>query len=135
MSNGFLADVGKFEAYTPPVIPPVTPPEVPVDPTIELNRQIEVLKLENKGLAEALAASQGQVKTLSERNAFLEETIILRDTELKETEIQLDRITDERDRFEKEKNELLLIGTVTSATTGRLFAELWKRITKKKRVQ
>jgi murein DD-endopeptidase MepM/ murein hydrolase activator NlpD len=120
----WVADVGKFKIYTPP-----TPP-TPVDPTIELNKQIETLKTENRGLAEALAASQGTLKTVEERVTFIEETLKLRDTELKEIEIQLDRITEERNRFEAEKNELLMQGTLTSATTGAVFAELWKRITR-----
>jgi murein DD-endopeptidase MepM/ murein hydrolase activator NlpD len=120
----WVADVGKFKIYTPP-----TPP-TPVDPTIELNKQIETLKTENRGLVEALAASQGTLKTAEERVTFIEETLKLRDTELKEIEIQLDRITEERNRFEAEKNELLMQGTLTSATTGAVFAELWKRITR-----
>lgn len=123
----WVADVGKFKIYTPPT--PPTPP-TPVDPTIELNKQIETLKTENRGLAEALAASQGTLKAVEERVTFVEETLKLRDTELKEIEIQLDRTTEERNRFEAEKNELLMQGTLTSATTGAVFAELWKRITR-----
>lgn len=109
-------------------IPPVVVPPTPVDPTIELRKRIETLELENRGLAEALAASQGQVKGLEDRIVFLEENIKLRETELSECEVELDRITEERNRFEKEKNELLMQGTLKTATTGEVFAELWKRI-------
>jgi len=126
----WVADVGKFKLYTPPVIPPVTPPEVPVDPTIELNRQIETLKLENKGLAEALAASQRDIQLALDRVSLLEGNLELREKEITELEVQLDRVTEERNRFEKEKNELLMQGTLAGATTGVLFAELWKRITR-----
>ena len=120
----WVADMGKFKIYTPP-----TPP-APVDPTIELQRQIETLKTENKGLAEALAASQRDTQLALDRVSLLEGNLELREKEMAEVEIQLDRVTEERNRFEKEKNELLMQGTLAGATTGVLFAELWKRITR-----
>ena len=92
--------------------------------------RIETLEEENRGLVEALGASQGQVKLLGERVEFLEATLKSRDDEIRETDIELDRVKEERDRFEAEKNELLMNGTVKSASIGELIAELWRRITK-----
>jgi len=109
-------------------MPPVTPPsESNCDEHI---KRIQTLEEENRGLVEALGASQGQVKLLGERVEFLEATLKSRDDEIRETDIELDRVKEERDRFEAEKNELLMNGTVKSASIGELIAELWRRITK-----
>jgi len=126
--SGWVANVGKFELYKEPETPPVTPPSAPN--CEEYIKRIETLEEENRGLVEALGASQGQVKLLGERVEFLEATLKSRDDEIRETDIELDRVKEERDRFESEKNELLMNGTVKSASIGELLAELWKRITK-----
>ena len=49
---------------------------------------------------------------------------------MREVETTLDRVQEERDRFEKEKNELLAGGLLSNVTTGEIFAELWKRVTR-----
>lgn len=126
--SDWVADVGKFKKYEKPETPPVTPPSAPN--CEEYIKRIETLEEENRGLVEALGASQGQVKLLGERVEFLEATLKSRDDEIRETDIELDRVKEERDRFEAEKNELLMNGTVKSASIGELIAELWRRITK-----
>ena len=126
--SDWVADVGKFKKYEKPETPPVTPPSAPN--CEEYIKRIETLEEENRGLVEALGASQGQVKLLGERVEFLEATLKSRNDEIRETDIELDRVKEERDRFETEKNELLMNGTVKSASIGELIAELWRRITK-----
>lgn len=52
--SGWLADVGKFEIYTP------EPPKPPVDPILELKERINTLTKEIEGLREALRASESK---------------------------------------------------------------------------
>lgn len=122
----WVADVGKFKKYVKPTPPPVEPPDAPN--CDEYIKRIETLETENRGLAEALRASQGHIKSLGERVEFLEGTLKDREKELTEKDITLDRIQEERDRFEAEKNELLAQRLLSNASIGELFAELLKRI-------
>jgi hypothetical protein len=103
----WIAEVGKFKLYTPP-----TPQPQPAEPS-ECEKQLETLKQENRGLAEALATSQStlegkvvELTTANERVRFLEDTLLQREKELGGLQSDYDRILEERERFEFEKLEL-----------------------------
>lgn len=98
--TGWVAMVDKFKIYTPPII-------IPPDPTVELNKQIEALKLEIEGLKEALGASQGALKLSEERVAYLEESKKTWEEEIKELELEISKLAEERDRFEKQYIEVV----------------------------
>lgn len=88
-----------------PAYPPVEPPEPPQQTECEkeVNRLTEV----NKGLTEALAASQSTLKVLEERVGFLEGTLAIRDKELKDLEGDYQRVFEERNNFEKQYIEVV----------------------------
>lgn len=103
----WIAEVGKFKLYTSPI-----PQPQPIEPT-ECEKQLETLKQENRGLAEALATSQGaleskvlELTTVNERVKFLEDTLLQRERELNELQNDYDRILEDKERFESEKLEL-----------------------------
>ena len=81
------------------------------EPT-ECEKQVEALKLEIKGLTEALATSQGvleskvaELATANDRVKFLEDTLLQREKELKSLDEDYTRVLDERMRFEKQYME------------------------------
>lgn len=81
----------------------------PVPEPTECEKQVETLKLEIKGLTEALAASQGalegkvaELATTNERVKFLEDTLLQREKELNDLQSDYDRILGERNNFEKQ---------------------------------
>lgn len=121
--TGWVANVGKFEVFVSTDIP--EPPQ-----QTQWEKDIERLKEKIKGLEEALAASELKNNISLDRIKVCEANLKLREEEIKEVEVELDRVTEERNRFEKEKNELLATGTLASATTRDIFAELWKRVTR-----
>ena len=103
----WIAEVGKFKLYTPP-----TPQPQPAEPS-ECEKQLETLKQENRGLAEALVTSQGALESkvleltnVNERVRFLEDTLLQRERELNELQNDYDRILEDKERFESEKLEL-----------------------------
>jgi hypothetical protein len=96
----------------------------------ELEQGIKILEEEITPLRMALRASEEGTRLALERVELLEANLEEREKELQEIEIAYDRVKDERDRFEAEKNELLMHGTLASATTGEIFAEIWRRITR-----
>ena len=107
----WVADVGKFKKYEKPETPPVESPQ-PV-PCEEYIKQVETLKEENRGLAEALATSQRaleskvlELTTANDRVKFLEDTILQREKELNGLQTDYDRILEDKERFESEKLEL-----------------------------
>lgn len=80
----------------------------------ECEKQVETLKLEIKGLTEALAASQGtleskvvELTTAMERVKFLEDTLLQREKELNDLQSDYDRILGERNNFEKQYTEVV----------------------------
>jgi len=77
--SGWVAEVNKFEVYVKPPVP---------SPCIEYIKQVELL--------------QNQVQSLNERVAFLEDTLLTREKELKALEEDYTRIKGERDKFEAE---------------------------------
>lgn len=98
-STGWVAEVDKFE------LAPVEPPQPPQQTECEkeVNRLTEV----NKGLTEALAASQSTLKVSEERVGFLEGTLAIRDKELKDLEGDYQRVFEERNNFEKQYLEVV----------------------------
>ena len=81
------------------------------EPT-ECEKQVEALKLEIKGLTEALATSQGvleskvaELATANDRVKFLEDTLLQREKELNDLDEDYTRVLDERMRFEKQYME------------------------------
>ena len=88
----WIAEVGKFKLYTPP-----TPQPQPAEPS-ECEKQLETLKQENRGLAEALVTSQRaleskvlELTTVNERVKFLEDTLLQREKELNGLQTDYDR--------------------------------------------
>lgn len=117
----WVADVGKFKIYTPPA--PVEPP-APVDPQKEIDR----LKEELERLTELLGASQKDEILLTERVSFLEGTLAIREEELRVVESDLERVTTERNGFEKSATEA--IAELSAYKEGRKnwFAELLEKL-------
>lgn len=96
------------------VVPPVEPPQPP-QPT-ECENEINRLK----GLIERLETTTGAQK------AELEQ----RKLEYAQLQKKYDTLYVERNRFENEKNELMLMlsAGLTEVRTGELIAEIWRRI-------
>lgn len=86
---------------------PAYPPEEPVvpPPCEEYQKEIERLKGENSALNGALGTSQSALKLASERAEFLEQTLAVRDGELREVESRYDAVVVEKERYEKQYNE------------------------------
>lgn len=78
----------------------------PVPQPTECEKQVETLKGEIKGLAEALATSQEALKVSGERVKFLEDTLLQREKELNSLDQDYQRVLEERNRFESEKLDL-----------------------------
>lgn len=135
--SGWVADVNKFKRYIEPVISePIPPVESPDTPNCEeyikkvflLSEENDTLKIKARDLEKELADAKEQIridgtimefheqvkeeddnkiKLLEERATFLESTMAIRDAELKETENDLIKTKEERDRFEKQYIEVV----------------------------
>lgn len=99
-TTGWVADVGKFKTYIPqePVIVP--------EPT-ECQKEVDRLKgiitqreTELGALSEGLKKMTEELKLVNERTEFLESTLAIRETELKDLEATNVRLLEERSRFE-----------------------------------
>lgn len=111
------------------------------EPT-EWQKQVEALKLEIKGLTEALATSQGvlegkvvELATANEKIKLLEGTLLQKEKDFKALEEDYTRVLDERMRFEEEK--LILqqeLDALKQQNTGWVFrlAEIIYNLFKKK---
>ena len=104
MGTGWIADVNKMEKYTEPVPPVVEPPVTPPDALDcdEYIKKVELLQKENDGLKIDVESLRNENKLLDERATFLENTMAIRDGELRELEAEIIKIREERDRFEKQ---------------------------------
>lgn len=107
-STGWVADVKKFVLDDTTVQDPVIPPE-----QTECEKEVERLKIENRGLSDQLGGLKSQVEGLGnelelqkDRVAFLEASIKEREDEIKELQASFDTLKIERDRIEKEKLDL-----------------------------
>ena len=108
----------------------------------ECEKQVETLKLEIKGLTEALATSQGvlegkvvELATANEKVKLLEDTLLQREKDFKALEEDYTRVLGERMRFEEEK--LILqqeLDALKQQNTGWVFrlAEIIYNLFKKK---
>ena len=90
--SGWLADVGKFQIYTQ---------ENPTNCQEEVNRLLE----QNRGLSEALGASEAQVRESQEERKRLEGLLEAEKIESKELEARYKDLEEKRKRLEGEKNE------------------------------
>lgn len=116
--------------------------QVVVNPCEEWQKQVEALKLEIKGLTEALATSQGvlegkvvELATANEKVKLLEDTLLQREKDFKALEEDYTRVLGERMRFEEEK--LILqqeLDALKQQNTGWVFrlAEIIYNLFKKK---
>lgn len=95
--TGWVAMVDKFKIYTPPII-------IPPDPTVELNKQIEALKLEIEGLKEALGTSQNSLRISQEEVKRLEGLLDGEKTELNELEERYETLYAEKILAVNQKN-------------------------------
>lgn len=104
--SGWLSQVIKNvndKNYPPTVIPPTTPPSAPN--CDEYIKQANILKEENKGLSEALGASEAQVRESQEERKRLEGLLEAEKIESKELEARYKDLEEKRKRLEGEKNE------------------------------
>ena len=108
--SDWVADVGKFKVDGKVETPPVAPPQP--SPCDEYVKQVNTLKEENRGLAEALGTlkgtlegKEGELKTANDRVKFLEDTLLQREKELRSLDEDYIRVLDERMRFEKQYME------------------------------
>ena len=111
------------------------------EPT-ECEKQVEALKLEIKGLTEALATSQGvleskvvELATANEKIKLLEDTLLQREKENNSLNEDYQRVLEEKQRFEEEK--LILqqeLDALKQQNTGWVFrlAEIIYNLFKKK---
>jgi len=90
--SGWCADVGKFQIYTQ---------ENPTNCQEEVNRLLE----QNRGLSEALGASEAQVRESQEERKRLEGLLEAEKIESKELEARYKDLEEKRKRLEGEKNE------------------------------
>lgn len=98
--TGWVAMVDKFKIYTPPII-------IPPDPTVELNKQIEALKLEIEGLKEALGTSQNSLRISQERVKFLEDEKKTWEEEIKKLEKEVLDVQDEAKEWKRQYTEVV----------------------------
>lgn len=98
--TGWVAMVDKFKIYTPPII-------IPPDPTVELNKQIEALKLEIEGLKEALGTSQNSLRISQERVKFLEDEKKTWEEEIKKLEEEVLDVQDEAKEWKRQHTEVV----------------------------
>lgn len=89
---------------------PLQDDKPPVPQPTECEKQVEALKLEIKGLAEALATSQGvlegkvvELATANEKVKLLEDTLLQREKENNSLNEDYQRVLEEKQRFEEEK--------------------------------
>ena len=108
--NGAFIDPAPYVINDKTQTPPTTPPDTPN--CDEYIKQVNILKEENKGLAEALGTlkgtlegKEGELKTANDRVKFLEDTLLQREKELKSLDEDYIRVLDERMRFEKQYME------------------------------
>lgn len=125
----WIAEVGKFKKYVPPVIDvPAPPVEVPTTPDCdEYIKKVEILQKEIEGLKLAVESSEGliqekdnKIKLLEERNTFLESTMAIRNEEIKQLELEIVKLREEKDRFEKQ-----YIGAVTELNELKEGRDSW----------
>lgn len=124
-SSGWLKKVIKNvnDKNYPPVVvvPPVEPPQPP-QPT-EQEKQVITLKEQIVVLESTITSLMGDLKSMSAELAQQKK-------EYSELEKSYGVVIEERDRFEKEKNEAISIIKVglDGVRTGELIAEIWRRI-------
>jgi septal ring factor EnvC (AmiA/AmiB activator) len=94
--------------------PYVLSDQVVTPPPTECEKEVQRLTEVNKGLTEALGASQGvlenkvvELATANERVKFLEDTMLQREKELNELQGDYDRVLGERNNFEKQYTEVV----------------------------
>jgi hypothetical protein len=107
--------------YPPAPVEPPKPPEL-----IECEKQVIELKAQISALNEGLRASQASEKMAVERAEFLESTLAIRDRELKDLEVDYDRVLKERNRFENDYLEA--VKKLKECEDGSWFAQLRDRI-------
>ena len=107
----------------------------PIPEPSECEKQLETLKIENKGLTGALGASQEGLKVSSERVKYLEDALLQREKENNSLNEDYQRVLEEKQRFEEEK--LILqqeLDALKQQNTGWVFrlAEIIYNLFKKK---
>ena len=102
-NNNWVADVGKFQAYIPPIQPPT-------DEASDLREEVNRLLEQNRGLSEALGASEAQVKERDKSLGEANERIRILEAEKEESkkdylklEDDYKRVFEDRNRIEQEK--------------------------------
>ena len=101
--SGWCADVGKFQAYIPPIQPPT-------DEASDLREEVNRLLEENKGLRMALGTSEGLLEVRDRELVGLKEELKLVNANLEEAkndyanmEENYTKILEAKDRIEQEK--------------------------------
>jgi len=133
--TGWLADVGKWKIYVEPPQEPTTPSEL-----VECQSRVSSLEKETDALKSKLEACTAEkdarvaeVRDLKKLNKRLEGEIEELNGEKVKLQEDFDRVKKERDTFEQEKLDLqeqLSKGSLSDASTGEMFAELWRRFIK-----
>jgi hypothetical protein len=116
----WIADVGKFQLYVKPTNPPEPPGQT------ECEKQVDILKQQIRALESTTGTQEEETEALT--------------TELAETKAFLGEmdesyniLKEDYKRLELEKLDLqeqLSIGSLAKASTGEIFTELWKRVTR-----
>ena len=102
-NNNWVADVGKFQAYIPPIQPPT-------DEASDLREEVNRLLEENKGLRMALGTSEGLLEVRDRELVGLKEELKLVNANLEEAkndyanmEENYTKILEAKERIEQEK--------------------------------
>jgi len=102
-NNNWVADVGKFQAYIPPIQPPT-------DEVSDLREEVNRLLEENKGLRMALGASEGLLEVRDRELSEARGRINLLEAEIEEAkndyanlEENYTKVLEAKDRIEQEK--------------------------------
>lgn len=130
--TGWLADVGKWKIYVEPPQGPTTPSELVEcqSRVSSLEKEIGTLKSKLEACTAEKDVKVAEVTDLKKLNKRLEGEAEELSKEKAKLQEDFDKVKEERDRFEREKLELqesLSKGSLSDASAGEMFAELWKR--------
>lgn len=140
--KSLITNVNDKNYKTDPTPPPVTPPQEPTTPSelVECQSRVSSLEKETDALKSKLEACTAEkdarvaeVRDLKKLNKRLEGEIEELNGEKVKLQEDFDRVKKERDTFEQEKLDLqeqLSKGSLSDASTGEMFAELWRRFIK-----
>ena len=130
--TGWLADVGKWKIYVEPPQEPTTPSELVEcqSRVSSLEKEIGTLKSKLEACTAEKDVKVAEVTDLKKLNKRLEGEAEELNGEKVKLQEDFDRVKKERDTFEQEKLDLqeqLSKGSLSDASTGEMFAELWRR--------